>query len=192
MAGEGAGTEGVLLGGGGPEIAVAPEDELLVAGARQGDAAAFDQLYRRHRDQVYTLCLNLCGDTEEAADLLQEAFVQAWRGLPRFAGRSKFTTWLYRIAVNACRDAARRRRRLPKLLPPSPDPDAAIVDRVRAALTTLRPSHRVALVLRYSLSLSYQEMADLLNWSLPRVRGTLHRARRAFKHAYVETDEDQP
>lgn len=192
MAGEGTGTEGVLLGRGGPEIAVAPEDDLLVAGARQGDAAAFDQLYRRHRDHVYTLCLNLCGDTEEAGDLLQEAFVQAWRGLPRFAGRSKFTTWLYRITVNACRDAARRRRRLPRPPAPPPDPDAAIIDRVRAALTTLRPSHRVALVLRYSLSLSYQEIADLLNWSLPRVRGTLHRARGAFKHAYVDTAEDQP
>jgi RNA polymerase sigma-70 factor (ECF subfamily) len=167
-------------------------DSALVARARQGDEAAFDGLYRRHRDQMYTLCLNLCGDREQAKDLLQETFVRAWRGLPKFRGQSSFATWLHRIAVNICRDAARKRRPLTSATAaaasPASDPDVTTVEQVRATLSRLRAPHRMALVLRYNLSLSYQEIADLLNWSLPKVKVTLHRARAAFKTAYCEVD----
>jgi RNA polymerase sigma-70 factor (ECF subfamily) len=186
------GTEAVFLRAAGPQSATAQEESLLVARARRGDAAAFDQLYHRHRHQVYTLSLNLCGDPEEARDLLQETFLRVWRGLPRFRERSKFTTWIYRIAVNLARDAARRRRRAAPAPAAAPDPDLATVGRVRATLTQLRTPHRVVLVLRYSLSLSYEEIADLLGWSLSRVKVTLHRARRAFKDAYLDVDEDNP
>jgi RNA polymerase sigma-70 factor (ECF subfamily) len=140
---------------------------------------------------VYTLCLNLCGNRAEAEDLLQETFVRAYRGLPRFRGRARFTTWLHRIAVNLCRDAARRRRRSPDPLPIAPSPSSATVDQVRAALARLRPQHRLVLILRYSQSLSYQEIGDLLSWSLSRVKVTIHRAKRAFKDIYLQLNEDQ-
>jgi len=82
----------------------------LVARAQGGDMEAFDELYRLHRDKVYSLCLNLCGDRERAQDLLQETFVRGWRGLQGFRGQSAFSTWLHRVAVNVCRDGERRRR----------------------------------------------------------------------------------
>ncbi len=160
---------------------------MLVGRARRGDVEAFDDLYRLHRDKVYTLCLNLCRNTEQAEDLLQETFVRAWRGLPKFQGRSQFSTWLHRIAVNVCRDAACRRNHQLELLT-SAEPDQETVDRVRAALGRLRKPHRVVLVLRYTLSLSYQEIAETLNWSLPKVKVTIHRAKAAFKTAYCEVD----
>ena len=164
------------------------DEAALVARARRGDAAALDELYRRYRDQVYTLCLNLCGNRDEAQDLLQETFVRAWRGLPRFAGRCMFSTWLYRIAVNLSRDAARRRRRVLDAMPAaSAAPDSAI-DEVRAALAGLQHSHRAVLVLRYFQSLSHKEIAECLHWSLSRVKVTLHRAKRAFKDSYLQTD----
>jgi len=158
----------------------------VLARARAGDAEAFDQLYRMHRARVFALCHNLCGNREQAEDLLQETFVRAWRGLSKFRGGSSFQTWLYRIATNVCRDATQRNR------PPPPDPprtDAAAVQHVREIIAGLRPPYRVALALRYTLSLSYRDIAEVLHWSLPRVKMTLHRARQAFKDAYENADE---
>ncbi|UCH34501.1 MAG: RNA polymerase sigma factor [Armatimonadota bacterium] len=169
---------------GSPATRAAGRDGALVARAQQGERAALDELYRRHRDYVYTLCFNLCGDREDAQDLLQETFVHAWRGLPKFAGRSSFTTWLYRIAVNVAHDA-RRRHREPMPTDRNPAADAETIDHVRAALARLRPAHRAVLVLRYSLSLSHQEIAECLHWSLSRAKVTAHRAKRAFKDEYL-------
>jgi len=188
-------TETLLLSEGRAARGAEDADSALVARAQRGERAAFDQLYLRHRDQVYTLCLNLCGNREEAQDLLQETFLRAYRALPRFRGRSLFATWLHRIAVNLCRDAARRQRREQNssALPPvSLAAKPAAIDQVRAALVRLRPHHRVVLVLRYLQSLTYQEIAELLNWPLPRVKVTLHRAKRAFKEAYLQVDGSQP
>jgi RNA polymerase sigma-70 factor, ECF subfamily len=166
-------------------LATGCDDAALVARAQAGEAAAFDQLYLRHADQVYNLCLNLCTNPEEARDLLQETFVSAWRGLPNFAGRAAFSTWLYRIAINACRMALRRKPPAPEAILPAPSVDQALVECVRAALATLRPPHRIVLTLHYTQGLSYQEIAACLDWSLPRVRSTLARARTAFKAAFV-------
>ncbi|UCC68751.1 MAG: RNA polymerase sigma factor [Armatimonadota bacterium] len=167
-------------------------DSAVVARARRGDRAAFDQLYVKHRDRVYTLCLNLCGDRDRAEDLLQETFVRAYRALPGFRGRSRFTTWLHRIAVNLCHETARRSRRRADPPTVAADANTEVVDNVRAALMRLRPQHRVVLVLRYHQSLSYREIAEVLNWSLARVKVTLHRAKRAFKDAYLKLDDCEP
>jgi RNA polymerase sigma-70 factor (ECF subfamily) len=173
-----------LTGGSSPGRA-AEDEPGLVARARAGDTTALDELYRRHRDYVYTLCLNLCGDREEAQDLLQETFVRAWRGLSKFAGRSTLSTWLYRIAVNVAHDASRRRKSSPVPVPVNPGGDQETIEQVRAVLARLRPAHRAVLVLRYSMALSHQEIADCLKWSVSRAKVTLHRAKRAFKEEYL-------
>ena len=178
---------------GGTSAGRAAEDEPgLVARARVGDTTALDELYRRHRDYVYTLCLNLCGDREEAQDLLQETFVRAWRGVSKFAGRSTLSTWLYRIAVNVAHDARQRRHSGRAPAPANSGGDQETVDHVRAVLGRLRPAHRAVLVLRYSMSLSHQEIADCLKWSVSRAKVTLHRAKRAFRDEYLRaTDRDE-
>ncbi|NIM04728.1 MAG: sigma-70 family RNA polymerase sigma factor [Armatimonadetes bacterium] len=166
------------------------DDAALVEYARLGNSSAFDQLYLRHRDRVYTLCLNLCGNHEEARDLLQETFVNAWRGLPKFAGRSAFSTWLHSIAVNVCR-AARRRRKVTEPTPVTVDDNPVLADCVHDALALLQPKHRILLVLRYSQGLSYQEIGECLDWSLGKVKITLHRARLEFKEAYKRMNESE-
>jgi RNA polymerase sigma-70 factor (ECF subfamily) len=166
-------------------------EAALVARARRGDGLAFEQLHAKYRNRLFTLCLNLCGEREEASDLLQETFLRAWRGLRGFGGRSEFSTWLYQIALNVCRDAGRRRRRAPARPSIPPGRDAAAVARVREALGRLREPYRVALVLRYGQALSYQEIADQLRWTLPKVKMTLHRAKLAFREAYLQTEESQ-
>ncbi len=172
-----------------------PSDEALVARARGGDVTGFEQLYLRYREHVYNLCLSVCGDREEAQDLLQESFVRAYRALPRFRGDAQFSTWLHRIALNLCQDALRRRKRTTELassLSEQPMEPLGAAYEVRAALLQLRPRHRIVLALRYQQALSYQEIADLLRWPLGRVKVTLHRAKRAFKEAYLGAEGDEP
>ncbi|HEY3284811.1 MAG TPA: sigma-70 family RNA polymerase sigma factor [Armatimonadota bacterium] len=86
-----------------------PSDEALVNRARHGESDALDTLVRRYQDQVYTIVLGMVHNAEDALDLTQDVFVRAFSGLERFAGRSGFYTWLYRIAVNRCIDHRRRK-----------------------------------------------------------------------------------
>jgi RNA polymerase sigma-70 factor, ECF subfamily len=86
-------------------------DEALVRRAQRGDEAAFAELVRRHRDRVYAVTLRLCRNPADAEDALQETFLAAYRSLARFGRRARFSTWLYRIAVNASYDALGRSRR---------------------------------------------------------------------------------
>ena len=80
-----------------------------MAAARDGDRAALDSLLRRHHDRIAAVCRRLCGNDADAADATQEALIAIVRGLPRYDGRSAFSTWAYRVATNACLDELRRR-----------------------------------------------------------------------------------
>jgi len=91
---------------------VRPDVTELVRQAQAGSTAAFSELVRIHQDEVYTLAYRLTGDSHNAADVAQEAFVRAWRAIDRFRGDAKFSTWIHRITVNtAWTDRTRRRRR---------------------------------------------------------------------------------
>lgn len=98
----------------------APVDEMeLIRRARDNDPWAADQLVRRYQKKVYGIAYQLCGfDPEEARDTAQEALLQVFRNLGQFEGRSRFSTWLHRIAVNACLDARRRRKRWFRMILP--------------------------------------------------------------------------
>ena len=87
----------------------AAEERRLVTSAADGSSVAFEQLYRRHAARIHALCLRMTGNVATAEDCTQDAFVQAWRNLPRFETRSAFGTWLHRIAVNVVLQQARRR-----------------------------------------------------------------------------------
>ena len=90
------------------------DDADLVALAKQGDRAALDRLLRLHQPRVHLVCRRITGNDADALDATQEALIAIVRGLPRFDGRSRFSTWAYRIATNACLDELRRRRRRPE------------------------------------------------------------------------------
>lgn len=162
-----------------------------MAAAQAGDSGALDTLLRRHHDRIYAVCRRLAGNDSDALDATQEALIAVVRGLPRFDGRSRFGTWSYRVATNACLDELRRRNRRPDPgLPehehaPAGDPSGVaehVANRldVDAALQQLPEEYRVPVVLRDLAGLDYAEIAATLEIPPGTVRSRISRGRAAL------------
>lgn len=175
-----------------------PDAELVTA-AQGGDRAALDVLLRRHHDRVRSVAARLTGNPADAADATQEALIAIVRGLPRFDGRSTFTTWLYRVTTNACLDELRRRRRRPIPTLDADDAPAergvpgregAIVDRllVDAALERLPDDFRIPVVLRDLADLDYAEIADVLDVPVGTIKSRIARGRAQLARALGNPD----
>lgn len=164
------------------------DDTALVEAAVAGDTAAFDELVTRHRRSVYQVCYRFVNHHEDAADLTQDTFVRAWKALGSFRGQARFSTWIYRIAVNVCLN--RVSLKTPKTEVADfdlvadqrePAPGAAIdaAERqamVRAAVKSLPPRQRTALILRTYHELSHQEVADIVGTSVGAVKANVFHA----------------
>ena len=170
------------------------DDSTLIHAAQRGDRQALDQLLRKHQSRVHAVCRRIAGNDADALDATQEALIAIVKGLPRFDGRSKFSTWIYRIATNACIDELRRRQRqptpgLPERAEADPNPMAARAPRDPADTVTARididrglkqlpEEFRTAVVLRDMAGLSYNEIAEVLNIAPGTVRSRIARGRR--------------
>ena len=174
-------------------------DEALVARARRGDQAAFGELVRRASPDLFRLCARITGDAALAEDAMQEAFVDAWRALPRFEERARFSTWLHRIAVNAA--LGQRRSRSPWGRRMVDDPEGAIVDATpdhapgpeqlahaaglgdaaSAALEALTPLERTAFVMRHHEGASIHEIRAAVGGSENSVKQAIFRAVRKLR-----------
>jgi RNA polymerase sigma-70 factor, ECF subfamily len=180
-----AGQPGPALSGPWGAQAEPPDAELLRRHVT-GDAAAFGQLFLRHRDRLWAVALRTMGDADEAADALQDAMISAFRRAADFRGDSAVTTWLHRIVVNACLDRMRRRATRPvasehdlDLLARTPqaDPDREVRLDVLAALRTLVPEQRAALVMVDMLGYSVADTAEILGVSPGTVKSRCARGR---------------
>jgi RNA polymerase sigma-70 factor (ECF subfamily) len=175
-------------------------DGRLPAG-RDSDAAAFDRLYRENADRIYRFAQRLCGQDEDAQDLVQDTFLNAYRGLPQFRGEAQVSTWLYTIASRVCIRMRRRRKGQPErelsleeFIPTSEGelhlqiptegltPEQALENKqLRRALTQaiqkLAPKYRLVLVLRDMEGLSAKEVGAIMGLNERAVKSRLHRAR---------------
>jgi RNA polymerase sigma-70 factor, ECF subfamily len=164
-----------------------PTDDLLLARARRGDAVAFGQLLRAHGESHRRLAFRLLGDRGLMDDALQEAYVSAFRALPRFRARSSFGTWLYRIVYNACLDELRRvqaRREVP--LDDSSLAAGETTDErldLAAALAALPVELRAVVLLVDAEGLSYEETAEVIGIAPGTVGSRLNRARAELRVA---------
>jgi RNA polymerase sigma-70 factor (ECF subfamily) len=163
------------------------EEALLVAACVDGDRRAMHTLYERYRRRIFALTARICG-RDEAEELVQEVFVKAFRGLSRFRGDAKLSTWLYRLAVNAAlshasRNQARARRVAPQEvldeLPgaSAPDGDPRLRERLRASLEKLPTGYRAVLILHDVEGLQHDEIAEILGCRVGTSKSQLHKAR---------------
>ncbi len=179
----------------------AATDRELVSRAQRGDTGSFDELVYRHQSRLVNVACRLLGDPALAHDAAQDAFVAAWRALPRFRGDANFSTWIYRILYNTCLDYSRRRRRNPELILGEPDPDGPPVPEqadpdptpdlrleqrelhrvIESALARLDEKHRTILVFFDIEGLTYEEIAAVLRLPIGTVKSRLNRARHALR-----------
>lgn len=179
-----------------------PPDELLCRRVAERDEAAFDLLVTRYQQRAYRLAWSILRDAEEARDVSQEAFVRLYQMAGSFAGRSRFSTWFYRILVNLCLDHRRRRHWWQRFVqtgesdPSDYEPDRSALDdrpaltvdpiealdreekmkRIWEAVDTLSPQQRAAVLLQVQEELPTREIAAVLKCSEATVRVHLHRA----------------
>jgi RNA polymerase sigma-70 factor (ECF subfamily) len=166
----------------------------LVTEALAGSPAAFERIVQRYQRPIVSLIARMTGDRALAEELAQDTFVKAYRHLAAFDTTRRLSSWLFRIAHNTALDALRRKPRPERPLeasgpltnepavPPPPDPveRAALGRALEAALATLRPEFRAAVVLRYDEGLSFEEIAHVLGVPEPTARSHVHRARKAL------------
>ncbi|HEY8347448.1 MAG TPA: sigma-70 family RNA polymerase sigma factor [Symbiobacteriaceae bacterium] len=188
-----------------PHPVAVPTDEELVEAYLKGDKEAFEELVLRYEDRLYRLSFRMLGNHHDALDAVQEILLKLMAALPKFEGRSRFGTWLYRLAANTCLDMRRKRGRsaaesLDATLQYSPGATLAMLDDnhgwdspdeyvdqqyreslVRAALAKLPESQRQLLVLRDLEDMSNTQVAEILGIEVGALKARLHRARQALK-----------
>jgi RNA polymerase sigma-70 factor (ECF subfamily) len=189
---------------------VSTDDHRLIAESLAGDTTAFGELVRRHQDRLYNTVYRLVDNADDALDVVQDAFLNAYQSLGSFKGDSLFFTWLYRIAVNAAISLKRKKRVMvridagrngePVIEPFDPSdlskPDHALEQaeqerRIQQALSRLSPEHRVVLVMKDMEGQKYEAMADVLGVPIGTIRSRLHRARLELREI-LEKTEDKP
>ncbi len=170
-------------------------DEILASCAQAGDREAFGLLVRRHREAILRLCLGAADDYADAEDLCHDAFVEAFVKLHQLREPAKFLPWLKALTLNLCRTAARRRRNADQAWLRTPEwtsqDDEQPREQVVWAYSHLSDDHRLALALRYSEGLAYQEMADFLGVPIGTVMSRLSRARHALRRQMAGKRYDQ-
>jgi RNA polymerase sigma-70 factor (ECF subfamily) len=172
---------------------IAEDENGLIEQARHGDRNAFGELVSRYYPGVVLVVYRLCRDTGLAEDMAQEAFLRAWLALPSFRPQSSLRNWLYRIAVNATLDVLRRRKDEPledeadRMYPDqTAGPETSLIEKERMALLqqamhSLPEAARSVLVLREYGSLSYQEIASVLDIPVGTVMSRLNYARNRLR-----------
>jgi RNA polymerase sigma-70 factor (ECF subfamily) len=171
----------------------------LVRACQRGDREAFDRLVERYQRDVYRLCYRYVNGHEDANDLAQDAFLKAWRAVGRFRGDSAFSTWLYRIAVNACLNRRALRRPLTQELSEGladprrgADGDVESEDearRVREAVTRLPDKQRATLILKVYQELTHEEVAQILGATVGTVKSNLFHALANLRRLLAEPEE---
>ena len=175
------------------------QEAAVIQAVLDGDVNAYEALVKEYEKNVYNLALRMTGNSKDAADMAQEAFIKAYNSLTAFRGDSKFSVWLYRIVSNVCLDFLRSRSRKQTVSLSTENDDGEEVeldiadethspeqlldrsltrDAVRRGLAALPPDHREILLLREIQGLSYEEIADVLGLEAGTVKSRIFRARK--------------
>ncbi len=188
-------------------VSTQARDQEWIRRLKEGDVQALEELVRFYQDRVFRLAYGLLQDPEDALDVTQEAFLRVHQSIGRFAGKSAFFTWLYRIVVNLCHDTRRKKARrrhefsldqaieereeagdppleladLQGIAPDEASADLELEMKVREAMESLPEKHRTTLLLREVEGLSYEEIAEATDVNIGTVMSRLHYARKRMQ-----------
>ena len=189
---------GLAVSDGAAHDVVPESDAALVVASQRGDREAFDRLVERYQREIYRLCYRYLNHHEDANDLAQEAFVKAWRGIGRFRGESAFSTWLFRITVNACLNHRAARRPMAQELPEDlADPAHGAetralrrdeARRVREAVSRLPDRQRATVILKVFQELTHEQVAQVLGSSVGTVKSNLFHALANLRRSMADAD----
>jgi len=190
------------------------QERLLIKRSLKGDAAAFEELALIYQQRIYNIAIKVLNHAEDAADATQEALLKMYRALPKFRGEAAFSTWVYRITVNTCRDMLRRGYRQKEGLPLdfgegnddeasrdvadySSIPEEILLEReteqyLQALISGLTPKYSLVVTLREISGLGYGEIADTLDISVGTVKSRLSRARQCMREQALRDAEHYP
>lgn len=172
------------------------DEAELIGAAQRGDRRAFDELVRRTFVDTHTLARRLTGNEEDASDVVQEAYLRAWRGIGKFRGEAQFSTWLYRITANAAASHLRKRRRQRtevlddldepadlriEAQPASMAESGEALERISIALDELPVKLRTVVVLKDVYGLPHESIAEELGITVAAAKVRLHRGRRRLR-----------
>lgn len=186
-----------------------PREQTWIAAAREGDQGAFEELVRLYEKRVLALTQRMFKNPEDAAEAAQEAFFAAWRGLKNFRGDSSFSTWIYRLASNACVDLLRREGKQQAAVSlddgelnldvpsaaASPQEEAErreLREQIEEGLRALPPEYRAALVLREIQQLRYDEIGEALGVDIGTVKSRINRGRKKLRIFLLERGNFSP
>lgn len=175
------------------------DERELIARLQKRDEAAFEELIRQYEKKVYSLCFRMCGNSEDAEEAAQDAFLALWRGIDRFRQESSLSTWIYRLATNACIDTLRRRKKqsgsvslddeelFVDAVDTSPQPQETVEHRetqklLQEGLSALPEEYRKVLILREIEGLSYTEIAESASIELGTVKSRISRGRSLLRN----------
>ena len=168
-------------------------DDRVIGACQRGDREAFRELFEAYKDKVFSIAVySMGGDKAAASDVSQQIFLKLINSIQRFRGDSAFTTWLYRLVVNACIDEQRKRGRLLQLddNPIETQHDQCpqerqfarleVSEQVQTAINELTPKLRMPILLKYGEGLSYEEVAEVLECSMGTVSSRLNRGHQSL------------
>ena len=181
---------------------LALDEKELISLSQKGDIDAFEELVARYERKVYTIAYRYMGNPEDTSDLAQETFLKVFKSIDKFRGESSFSTWIYRITANICKDELRKIKRKPQtsldqeiwldegsvirqVVDEKPTPDEAFEQKelwnyLQDLIANLSPEYRMVIVLRDINGYSYEEIAQITETSLGTVKSRLNRARKAL------------
>ncbi|MFW5988585.1 MAG: RNA polymerase sigma factor [bacterium] len=186
-------------------------DDELIKKCKAGDIEAFEKLIQRYEKKVFTIAYRYMGNKEDADDLAQEALIKVYKSIKKFRGESLFTTWLYQIVANVCRDALRKKARKQETSIDSPiiteegetkrefgdsslSPEilaekAETEHYLQTLISQLKVEYKVVIIMREIQGFSYEEIAEELGCSLGTVKSRLNRARKHLRERIIRDEE---
>lgn len=189
-------------------------EEKLILEIQKGNKEAFEGLVSKYQNKIYTLCYRYTGNYEDARDLAQEVFIKVYRNIGKFERRSSFSTWIYQIAGNTCKDYLRKNKNksefsldeevfnngeafTPQVLKDENTPDLQYEEKeklsiLKEAIKNLNPEYKVVIILREFQNLSYEEIAKETNTSIGTVKSRLSRGRNVLKNIFLQRMEGSP